>query len=276
MRSLIVLLALVGSALADITGTNPAAGTCLCADGSSINVRATACGSVIGSISTGDCYKYSGSKSTCTLSGVQYEYFKIEYGSGGWVAGDYLVTASASSCESAGGCPHIVTRAEWGARPPTSITYINQPVPRIFVHHTETASCYTQADCSAIVRSIQNYHMDSNGWSDIGYNFLIGEDGNAYEGRGWDRVGAHVSDYNSVSMGYSMIGSFMTRVPNAAAMTALTQLVNCAPDNGVSSAYSLHGHRDGGCTDCPGDALYSEIITWPHYGGVLPGSCKRV
>ena len=24
--------------------------------------------------------------------------------------------------------------------------------------------------------------MDSNGWADIGYNFIVGEDGNIYEG----------------------------------------------------------------------------------------------
>ena len=27
--------------------------------------------------------------------------------------------------------------------------------------------------------------MDGNGWWDIGYNFLIGEDGRIYEGRGF-------------------------------------------------------------------------------------------
>ena len=33
--------------------------------------------------------------------------------------------------------------------------------------------------------------MDSNGWFDIGYNFIVGEDGNVYEGRGWTKIGAH-------------------------------------------------------------------------------------
>ena len=33
------------------------------------------------------------------------------------------------------------------------------------------------------MKGIQNYHMDSRGWSDIGYNFLVGEDGRIYEVR---------------------------------------------------------------------------------------------
>jgi N-acetylmuramoyl-L-alanine amidase len=142
------------------------------------------------------------------------------------------------------------------------------------VHHTETGGCSNQADCSAICRSIQNYHMNSNGWSDIGYNFLVGGDGNAYEGRGWDRVGAHATNYNSVAIGVSAIGSFMNANPNNAALTAIQQLISCGISLGkLSSNYSLHGHRDGVCTDCPGNALYNTIRTWPRYGGRLAGGC---
>jgi hypothetical protein len=43
--------------------------------------------------------------------------------------------------------------------------------------------------------------MDTNGWADIGYSFGVGEDGRIYEGRGWDRVGAHTSGYNSNGIG---------------------------------------------------------------------------
>jgi len=50
--------------------------------------------------------------------------------------------------------------------------------------------------------------MDDRGWWDIGYNFLIGEDGNAYEGRGWDYVGAHAPGYNTQSIGICILGHF--------------------------------------------------------------------
>ena len=41
---------------------------------------------------------------------------------------------------------------------------------------------FKKQSCIAMVKSYQNYHMDSNGWADIGYNFIVGEDGNIYEG----------------------------------------------------------------------------------------------
>ena len=39
------------------------------------------------------------------------------------------------------------------------------------------------------------------GWWDIGYSFLVGEDGNIYEGRGWNEIGAHTKGYNDVGLG---------------------------------------------------------------------------
>ena len=39
------------------------------------------------------------------------------------------------------------------------------------------------------------------GWDDIGYSFMIGGDGSVFEGRGWDRVGAHTYGFNKRSLG---------------------------------------------------------------------------
>lgn len=269
-----IALLCMSAAYADITGTNPANGACLCVSGSGVNVRQTACGTVIGQANSGQCYRYRGTKQTCSLSGVSYEFFSLEYGSGGWIAGTYLNLGSASQCTTPTGCPRIVTRAEWGARAPTSTSAISHPVPRYFVHHSAGSTCTTQTACMAEVRAIQNYHMNSNGWSDIGYNFLVGEDGNAYEGRGWDRVGAHATNYNSVAIGVCVMGTYTSRNPNAAAQNVVQQLISCGISRGkLSSSYSLHGHRDGVCTECPGNTFYNTIRTWPRYGGRLAGGC---
>lgn len=113
--------------------------------------------------------------------------------------------------------------------------------------------------------------MDTNGWSDIGYSFLVGEDGNVYEGRGWSNVGAHTFGQNSVAFAASMIGSFTSRLPNAQALAAVKGLIACGVQLGkITSDYRLYGHRDAGQTSCPGDALYNEIRTWPHYSYISP------
>ena len=43
--------------------------------------------------------------------------------------------------------------------------------------------------------AIQKYHQDVKKNKDVAYNFLIGEDGNVYEGRGYTTRGGHVPDW---------------------------------------------------------------------------------
>uniref|UniRef100_A0A674JCU8 Peptidoglycan-recognition protein SC2-like n=1 Tax=Terrapene triunguis TaxID=2587831 RepID=A0A674JCU8_9SAUR len=113
------------------------------------------------------------------------------------------------------GCPRIISRRQWGARPPRSRVPLRTPVPYVIIHHTAGNRCTSQASCIQQVRGIQNYHMDTLRWPDIGYNFLIGEDGNVYEGRGWRTVGAHAKNWNYKSLGFSFLGNFSsTWVPS--------------------------------------------------------------
>ena len=95
-------------------------------------------------------------------------------------------------------------------------SYIFQ-VPYIFIHHSVTPECFTFDDCAAEMRSMQNYHMDSNGWCDIGYSFAIGGDGEVCEGRGWNHVGAHTYGFNDVGYGVDFIGDFTDHDPSQAA-----------------------------------------------------------
>jgi N-acetylmuramoyl-L-alanine amidase len=50
--------------------------------------------------------------------------------------------------------------------------------------------------------------LDTKGWDAIGYNFVVGEDDNVYEGRGWDDVGANAVPCNSEIFGIYIIGDF--------------------------------------------------------------------
>ncbi|CAI9741612.1 peptidoglycan-recognition protein SC2-like [Octopus vulgaris] len=157
-------------------------------------------------------------------------------------------------------CPSIRSRAEWGARKPKSVTKLRVPVKYFVVHHSATRSCSTTVGCDKLVKGIQNYHMDNKGWEDIAYNFLIGGNGEVYEGRGWTVQGAHTIGYNSKSIGICMLGSFQKYVPTPLAMESLKKMINCSLYKGqIIPNYTLAGHRDLGNTDCPGTALYNVI-----------------
>ena len=64
---------------------------------------------------------------------------------------------------------------------------------------------------------------------DIGYNFLIGEDGVAYEGRGWDYECNHVDPpLQSLSIGIAFIGTFVNgSIPNHLALNRAKNVIRC-------------------------------------------------
>lgn len=54
-------------------------------------------------------------------------------------------------------------------------------------------------------------------------------------------------------------------------LDATKKLIAYAVDAGYLSAnYTLLGHRQAKRTTCPGDSLYNEISTWPHFGTEIP------
>ena len=107
----------------------------------------------------------------------------------------------------------IITRSAWGGDsvPPREAPLYGD-VQLAFVHHTVTANDYAPEDSAGIVLGIARYHRNSNGWNDIGYNFLVDKYGQIFEGRagGIDQpiVGAQAQGWNSHSTGISCIGTF--------------------------------------------------------------------
>uniref|UniRef100_A0A8C6TPL9 Peptidoglycan recognition protein 6 n=1 Tax=Neogobius melanostomus TaxID=47308 RepID=A0A8C6TPL9_9GOBI len=170
-------------------------------------------------------------------------------------------------------CPPIVPRCMWDAAPyrgtPTNLTL---PLSFLYIHHTATPSqpCVTFQQCSADMRAMQRFHQEDRGWDDIGYSFVAGSDGYIYEGRGWHWRGAHTLGHNSKGFGVSFIGDYSHVLPSSHAMALVRdKLASCAVQGGrLVDQFVLHGHRQVRSTACPGDAFYSEIKTWEHFGEV--------
>lgn len=116
------------------------------------------------------------------------------------------------------------------------------------------------------MRSMQSFHQDDRGWNDIGYTFGVGGDGQVYQGRGFNVIGAHAPRYNNRSVGICLIGDWTAELPPPKMLQAVKQLIEYGLTEGrISPEYMLLGHRQVRSTECPGQALYNEISTWPHF-----------
>ncbi|XP_058811208.1 peptidoglycan-recognition protein LE isoform X2 [Topomyia yanbarensis] len=132
--------------------------------------------------------------------------------------------------------------------------------------HTATETADTQAGMVYMVRNIQCFHIESRRWHDIAYNFLVGNDGNVYEGRGWKRIGSHTYGYNSRGIGISFVGCFMNELPAKIALQACKLLIERGVRDGyIQEDYQLIAHCQCSPTESPGRKLYEEIKTWPHW-----------
>ncbi len=149
----------------------------------------------------------------------------------------------------------IVDRAGWNARPPRDPDDVEHVAlsarTEFVVHHTETPTTRSP-------RSIQDGHMDERGWNDIGYNFLVRDDGTVYEGRGWLVRGAHAKDHNVTGLGCAYIGM---NAPTEAAKESIRALYDEACTK-TGHALSQLGHSQVGDTDCPG----TKLLAWVESG----------
>ncbi|KAJ8929939.1 hypothetical protein NQ314_017304 [Rhamnusium bicolor] len=161
----------------------------------------------------------------------------------------------------------MVSRLQWLAQPPIEQpTPLKTPVPLVIIQHTATESCASLAQCIFHVRIIQQFHIESNHWWDIGYNFLVGGDGAAYEGRGWKSEGAHTYGYNYKSIGVGFIGTFMSQKPPLNQIVAFKKLIEKGVELGyIQKDYKILAARQLYGTESPGATFYKEIQTWPHW-----------
>lgn len=76
----------------------------------------------------------------------------------------------------------------------------NLPIKRIVIHCTATRE--GQAVSAATIRG---WHL-KQGWSDIGYHYVIGIDGRVEKGRADNVVGSHVKGWNTGSIAIVYVG----------------------------------------------------------------------
>jgi len=170
---------------------------------------------------------------------------------------------------------------EWGEKlswPIQKSDYVHA----IIVHHTDSE----YEDSFEWMRDIYRFHSLGRQWWDIGYNYIIGYDGEIFEWRKWwdYSVWAHAKWNNISTVGISVMWNYHEKPINSLQYTSLERLIQeLAIKYGIdlSKNYyynmdcsgaacntfplethlhnTLSGHRHAGHTHCPWDELYSQM-----------------
>ena len=125
-------------------------------------------------------------------------------------------------------------------------------IKKIIVHHSAS-------DAKATVDDIRDWHVYNNGWSDIGYHYIILGDGSVAEGRPVNKIGAHVKGKNRYSIGICVVGNFENITPTPKQVKVLDWKINeLCIEYGIGWD-AVSAHRDWANTLCPGANLYKVL-----------------
>ncbi|MGW4050789.1 peptidoglycan recognition protein family protein [Streptomyces sp. NPDC004779] len=164
----------------------------------------------------------------------------------------------------------IIRRAQYGLPAVNPAAYIGS-TRGVKVHYLGTAySSRPHAQCAAYVRQIRESHLANKqeNYSDVAYNYLVCEHGDAYEGRGvHKRTGANGNaELNARDYAVcALLGSSGLTEPTDAMLHGIRDAIEELRENGAAGDW-IGGHRDGHATSCPGDPLYA----WVQRGAPRP------
>lgn len=153
-------------------------------------------------------------------------------------------------------------------------------ITEIIIHCAATRPQWLDGrSTTAKVKEIRRWHVDGNGWSDIGYHYLIDRDGTVKKGRDIGRNGAHTRGHNRGTIGICLIGGhgstsnddFLDNYTRNQE-TALRELLQKLQQQ--HSVKKVSGHNNYAAKACPGfdaRAWWSQQLQ-PSYDDLL----KRV
>jgi hypothetical protein len=158
----------------------------------------------------------------------------------------------------------LVTRAQWGARPPKQRQLLVKHDQRGTAVHYSGSDADELADhsrCARRVRSIQDFHMDGRGWSDIAYSYLACKHGTVYEGRGRG-IRTAAQGTNAGNDGYHAVCFLGDDTANRDDVTdlgraAIKDAVHWC--NAWAGVAGVRPHSSFHSTGCPGDDLRAWI-----------------
>lgn len=153
----------------------------------------------------------------------------------------------------------FIDRATWGAKPPKGAGNLLGKPAGVAIHwEGPHMGSPAHALCGSTVRSIQAYHQNVKGWSDIAYNLVVCQHGYVFEGRGVQKGSAANGtaqgnlDYHSIC---ALVG--LNDPTPQAMLDGIKEARALCLKAGVGT--KVVGHRDLFSTNCPGDAIYARV-----------------
>ena len=143
---------------------------------------------------------------------------------------------------------------------------------KIVIHHTGSVQ-----DMDASALDIHGWHK-AQGYSGIGYHFVIRKNGTIERGRPIYGGGAHAYGENYHTIGIHLSGDFNSAEPTAAQIESTAMLIaNLCEDYTIpTDRRHIVGHFEINETDCPGKNLKLRLdeiagkANWYRYGEVTP------
>lgn len=180
----------------------------------------------------------------------------------------------------------IVSRDQWGARPPDHEA-INEfgfatsaTDPAWYVYPGNLADEYSTVaihhsaiplDTDETMQSVQDLHMDSNHWADVGYHYVVDKNGIVYEGRDIHVRGASVAGYNTGTIGVCVMGNFELDLPLEIQLAVLQQVVNWLTKTYTLTHLAGHGEFNPESV-CPGKNMMPYLDTLAQVAGLQRGT----
>lgn len=121
-------------------------------------------------------------------------------------------------------------------------------ITKIYVHHSALPR-------DKGIDEIRKLHL-ARGFEDVGYHFVIDNNGKIWKGRPIEKEGAHVKGDNVDSIGVCVCGNFEIEEPLPSQVKALEKLILTLCKK--LGKLEILGHRDFSQSDtvCPGHHLY--------------------
>ncbi len=183
-------------------------------------------------------------------------------------------TAGAAKTEQAWGLPSgVLERSRWtraGVARPREI-FAMRGIRRITVHHDGMPPVWlgSAAEAADRIEVIRRSHVESRGFADIGYHYIIDPQGRIWEGRSVAYQGAHVRDNNENNLGILVLGNFQRQTPTAAATASLDRFLASQMDRYRVPMNRVKTHREITVTECPGESLQRYMNATRARGGGL-------